>query len=121
MAHQTETDREFFDFGPIGKAIRSARKEKGWSTEYVAEMLDVTSSHIKAIETKGINPGFQLFYNLITMFNISVDEYFYANQGLHISSEHRQLIELLTSCDENELYIVHALLKGIIEIREKNI
>lgn len=61
-----------FDFMPIGQAIKTAREAKGITREQLAEVLDYASRHIQAIENEGQHPSFQLFIQLVTMFDISV-------------------------------------------------
>ena len=64
-----------FDFTPIGQAIKNARKAKGMTREQLARIVDYDPRHLQAIENEGQYPGMELFIQLITMFDISVDEY----------------------------------------------
>lgn len=43
-----------YDYGPIGLRIKQARKNKGYTQEYVAERLNVSCQHISDIE-RGFN------------------------------------------------------------------
>ena len=70
-----------FDFHGLGAALKRAREEKGWTQAYVAELVDRDSRTIMNIENKGQYPSFDLFVKLITMFDISVDQFIHADGG----------------------------------------
>ena len=75
-----------FDFHGLGLALKRAREEKGWTQAYVAELVDRDSRTIMNIENKGQYPSFDLFVKLITMFDISVDQFIHADGGAQTSS-----------------------------------
>ena len=70
-------DERRFDFRKLGLASKQAREEKGWTQAYVAELVDKTDRTIMNIENKGPHPSFNLFFKLVTLFDISVDHFFY--------------------------------------------
>lgn len=82
-----------FDFHGLGAALKRAREEKGWTQAYVAELVDRDSRTIMNIENKGQYPSFDLFVKLITMFDVSVDQFIHADEGARSSS----LIMLLSA------------------------
>ena len=63
-----------FDFMPIGQAIKKAREAKKVTREQLAEIVDYSARHIQSVENEGQHPSFELFIQLITMFDVSVDE-----------------------------------------------
>ena len=74
-------DERRFDFHGLGAALKRAREEKGWTQAYVAELVDRDSRTIMNIENKGQYPSFDLFVKLITMFDVSVDQFIHADGG----------------------------------------
>lgn len=68
-----------FDFMPIGQAIKKAREAKKVTREQLAEIVDYSARHIQSVENEGQHPSFELFIQLITMFDVSVDEYIFPN------------------------------------------
>ena len=74
-------DERRFDFHGLGLALKRAREEKGWTQAYVAELVDRDSRTIMNIENKGQYPSFDLFVKLITMFDVSVDQFIHADGG----------------------------------------
>ena len=84
---------ETFDFTPFGEAIKDAREKNGLTREALAEQLDITPRYLQSIEKEGQQPRFMLFIQLITMFDISVDQYIFDrnlkqifNLSFHISA-----------------------------------
>lgn len=73
-----ERNNDFdFDFTPIGLAIKKARTAQGMTREQLARIVDYDPRHLQAIENEGQKPSLELFIQLVTMFNISVDEYIF--------------------------------------------
>ena len=97
-----------FDFHGLGLALKRAREEKGWTQAYVAELVDRDSRTIMNIENKGQYPSFDLFVKLITMFDISVDQFIHADGGAQTSSCRKHIDVLLNSMNEKELVVIEA-------------
>lgn len=66
-----------FDFTPIGQAIKKAREAKGMTREQLSGIIGYAPRQIQSIENEGQYPSIELFIQLITMFDVSVDEYIY--------------------------------------------
>ena len=107
-----------FDFMPIGQTIKKARKAKGMTREELAELLVYAARHRQAIENEGQYPSFELFIQLVTMFDISVDEYIFPKKKIAKSSIRRQVDKLLDSLPDKDLYVIEGAAKGIQRARE---
>ncbi len=99
-------DERRFDFHGLGAALKRAREEKGWTQAYVAELVDRDSRTIMNIENKGQYPSFDLFVKLITMFDVSVDQFIHADGGARSSSCRKHIDVLLSSMNEKELVVM---------------
>ena len=95
-----------FDFRPLGLAIREARERAGLSRNDLGDKVFYGERHIADIENTGSHPSFQLFHDLVTMFNISVDEYFYPAEKVTKSTARRQIETSLDLLSDNELKII---------------
>ena len=82
-------DTHSFDFRPLGLAIREAREKAGLSRN-----------------------------DLVTMFNISVDEYFYPAKNVEKNTARRQIDSSLDLLTDNELKIIQGTIDGILNSRE---
>ena len=107
-----------FDFRPLGLAIREAREKAGLSRNDLGDKVFYGERHIADIENVGSHPSFQLFHDLVTMFNISVDEYFYPAEKVAKSTARRQIETYLDLLSENELTIIQGTIDGILKSKE---
>mgnify|MGYP001519139719 CR=1 FL=1 len=85
-----ERDERRFDFHDIGLAIKRAREASGMTQEQLAYIVDRAPRTIMYNENDGQHPSFNTFYQMVTMFDISVDQYFYPSQNS--GSECRMLV-----------------------------
>lgn len=110
-----------FDFHGLGLALKRAREEKGWTQAYVAELVDRDSRTIMNIENKGQYPSFNLFVKLITMFDISVDQFIHTDGGEQTSPCRKHIDVLLNSMNEKELVVMEATAEGLKKARETEV
>ena len=107
-----------FDFTPIGQAIKKARTSQGMTREQLARIVDYDPRHLQAIENEGQYPSLELFIQLVTMFDVSVDEYIFPNKEVEKSSVRRRLDAQLNRLDDKELSIVEATVSGLCKAKE---
>lgn len=109
---------KIFDFKPMGNAIKTERENRKISREKLAETLDMDVRYLAHIENEGKNPGFALFYTLVTMFDISIDRYFYPEDSKAKSTTRRHIETLMDSFDETDLMIIYATANAISKSKE---
>ena len=108
-----ERDERRFDFHDIGLAIKRAREASGMTQEQLAYIVDRAPRTIMYNENDGQHPSFNTFYQMVTMFDISVDQYFYPSKNK--GSECRKRIDaMLNSLDKKELKILEATIQAMI-------
>lgn len=109
-----ERDERRFDFRDIGLAIKKAREARGMTQEDLAYIVDRTPRTIMYNENNGQHPSLNTFFQLVTMFDISVDQYFFPEKAP--DSDCRNRINLmLNSLDEKELRVVEATIRALKE------
>lgn len=111
-------DTRRLDFHALGKEIKRKREAKGWTQEYLAQLVDRTPRSIMYIENRGQHPSLNTFYQIITLLDISVDQFFYPCNESNISDCRRHINVLLNSMDERELTIIEATAEGLKKARE---
>lgn len=112
-------DNERYNFKDIGQAIKAARKAKGISRNQLADKLNIAPRYIASIENSGQHPSLQIFYEIVTFLDVSVDQFFFLeNQGAEKSTQRRQLESLLDDMNTSELMIMTATAKGIQAAKE---
>lgn len=80
-----------FDFTPIRQAIKKAREARGMTMEQLSGIIGYAPRHIQSIENEGQYPRIELFIQLITMFDMSIDEYIFPDKEVEKSSVRRRL------------------------------
>jgi len=108
-----------YDFTAMGQAIKEARKKMGWTREQVAQEVDLAPRYIMSIENKGQHPSFQVFVDLMTLFNISVDPFLYPAGDNKKSTRRRQLDAILDELDERDYIVMQATANGLKEAKDK--
>lgn len=111
-------ENEKYDFKAFGQAIKAARKAKGISRNQLADIMNIAPRYIASIENSGQHPSFQIFYELVTLLDISVDENLHPERTAEKTTQRRQLDSLLDEMSSADLTILIATAKGIQEARQ---
>ena len=85
-----------YDFRAFGLAIKEARKKQGLTREQVGAMIEIDPRYLTNIENKGQHPSLQVLYDLVSLLNVSVDEFFLSSDNPVKSSRRRQLESKIT-------------------------
>jgi len=112
-------DKIKFDFTAFGLAIKAARKAKGYSRNALADELNIAPRYIASIENSGQHPSLQIFYELVTLLDISVDQFVFPEKNAATTTQRRQLNSLLDCIDEKGLRIITATAKEIKEVENE--
>lgn len=111
---------EKYDFKALGHAIKDARNSKGMSRNQLADKMNIAPPrYIASIENSGQHPSLQIFYELVTILDVSVDQFFFTNKKMEKSTQRRQLESLLDGMDDKDLIIMTATAKGIQEVKSE--
>lgn len=107
------------NFSALGQAIKKARKTKGWTREQVAGMLDLAPRYIQSLENEGQHPSIQVLFDLVMLYDLSIDEYLLPHKKVNKSSIRRQLDTILDTFSDNDLTIVEGTAQGICKAKEQ--
>ena len=108
------------DCRTLGKEIKRRRKAKGWTQEYLAQLVDLVPRSIMYIENKGQHTSLNAFYKIVTLLDISVDKFFYPDKQEGGSERRKHLDRMLNGMDEKELIIMEGAAEGICKARERS-
>ena len=109
---------ERYDFKAIGQAVKKARESQNLTREKVAEMLELSPRYLMSIENTGQHPSLQKFYEIVKLFDISIDQFFFFDKPETKTSYRRQLDVLLDNLDDKDLTVVTAAAKAIQKYKE---
>ena len=113
-----ERDERRFDFHDIGLAIKRAREASGMTQEQLAYIVDRAPRTIMYNENDGQHPSLNTFYQIVTLLDISVDQFFYPDRQNSESDCRQHIDRLLNSMDEKELTVMEATAEGLQKARE---
>lgn len=107
------------DFHALGREIKRKREAKGWTQEYLAQLVNRTPRSIMYIENLGGQyPSFDTFYQLVSLLEISVDQFFFPDKLNGESTCRKQIDVMLNSMSEKELTVVKYTAEGLQKARE---
>lgn len=110
-----------FDCAPFGQAIKEARNKIGMTREQLGEHIDRVPRYLLSIENKGQHPSLQVFYDLATMFQISVDQFFFPDKSDGRTSRRRYLDTVLDELDDDQLAVVEATATALREMSRQRV
>ena len=107
-----------YDFRDLGLAIKEARKKQGLTRDQVGAMIEIDPRYLTNIENKGQHPSLQVLYDLVSLLNVSVDEFFLSSDNLIKSSRRRQLESKIDNFTDADLVIMESVADGIVKYKE---
>ena len=102
------------NFKTIGNRIQQYRIERKMTQEELAEKLSVSPTYLGDLERHKGTPSLSLFCKAMRLLNLSADDYVYPN-GNSDSSTYKQLLRLLTHCNEHQLQILLATATAMLQ------
>lgn len=106
-----------YDFTAFGAAIKAARIERGESRKKVCDELYISPRYLANIENEGQQPSLQVFYDLVTRYHISVDQFFFPSDT-EKTTQRLQLDKLLDGMSDTGIRIITATAKEITEVEK---
>lgn len=106
-----------YDFRAFGLAIKAARMKQGLTREQVGAKIEIDPRYLTNIENKGQHPSLQVLYDLVSLLNVSVDEFFLSSDSLAKSSRRRQLESKIDNFTDADLVIMESVADGIMKYK----
>ena len=95
----------------LGNAIKDARIKNNLSQEELAELVGITPTHLKHIESEHRKPSIEVLFNRTKILHISLDNLIFNNDSKSAELHNAEI--LLKDCDLRELEIVIDVIKSI--------
>ena len=86
--------------------------------EELAFKVDKSVRHITSIENEGQLPSVDLLFQLVTMFDISLDQYVFPAKAPATSSRRRLVDSLLDSLDDRELAVIESTARSLCKLKD---
>lgn len=102
--------------GKLGNAIRQSRIENNLTQEELAEMVGITPTHLKHIESEHRKPSIEVLFKFATYLHLSLDSLlFTSNDGSERLQQYREIELLLQDCSSRELRAILAALRELVK------
>ena len=98
--------------GMLGSAIRNSRLEQHYTHETLAELLGITPTHLKHIESGHRKPSIEHLYRLVLTLNLSLDSLFFPNRE---DDAYSKTERLMRNCNNSQLRILHATIEAMLK------
>lgn len=98
----------------FGQAVKEARMQSHITQEALAEILNISTTHLKTIECGRRKPSFALLVKIVSELSISLDALFLDKKP----SEELLICELeamLRKCDKYQLTMLRYMINGLIQ------
>ncbi len=105
----------------LREAIRNERKNKRITQEELAEMLEVSPTHVKHIESGHRKPSIEILFGLTKILNISLDEVVFPKKNTPHDATRGQIERLLDISDEASLQFILSVLEALREKEQANV
>ena len=97
----------------LQRAIRQERKSKRITYEELAEMLDISPTHIKHIESGHRKPSIEMLFEIARVLNLSLDGVVFPKDITQSDLTRGKIDRLLDSLDEDSLQFVLTVLEAL--------
>lgn len=100
------------DYCKIGEKIRKFRKAKGLSQEQLAEIVDVSVTHISHIETGNTKLSLSVFLDIANALEVQANDLLNDEiSGRNVAMN--ELSEIFDSCTEKQIRIIVEIIKSM--------
>lgn len=105
----------------LREAIRNERKNKRITQEELAEMLEVSPTHVKHIESGHRKPSIEILFELSKILNISLDEVVFPKKETPHDATRGKIERLLDVSDEASLLFILSVLEALREKEQADV
>ena len=101
-------------FETFGADVKAARKQMRLSRQKVAELLNISQFYLVNIENNHKIPSLPIIIQLIQIFSLSAEKYFYRPISADESEQRQRVSRKVQLCPEKYLPIIEGALDGAI-------
>lgn len=100
----------------LGKAVKRARMQSHITQEKLAEILNISATHLKSIESGERYPSFKLLEKLVRELSLSLDAIFLCGHE-YTESMVMEIQNMLRHCSQEQLEMLSAMINGLLRGR----
>lgn len=100
------------DYYAIGQRIRKIRKAHGLSQDALAELVNISTTHMSHIETGNTKLSLPVLVNLAAALEVRTDDLLCDGSSAQRSALIDDILHLLDSCSAQQLKIMDSILRA---------
>ena len=101
------------DYYKIGQQIRKIRKAHGFSQEELAELVNISTTHMSHIETGNTKLSLPVLVDLANALNVQADDLLYENPTASVGRASEEIIAVMDSCTPQEAKVIVDMVKAM--------
>lgn len=101
----------------LGKRINTARKERGWTGERLAETCSINATYLRQIEAGSKVPSLPVFVSLCQALNVSPTYLLVEVLPQQGNQDMDALLELLQTATPKQLNMMASMIRSALEAR----
>ena len=100
------------DYCKIGARIRKFRKAKGYSQEFLAEKVDISTTHMSHIETGSTKLSLPVLVDIAAVLGVTTDALLFEEAQQNLSIPSADLVSFLQQCTPKESKLLLEILQA---------
>lgn len=104
-------------FGNLGRDIKESRKAMGITRATLAEMLNIDIRYLANIENYGQMPSLSLFYRLVVICNLPINQYFFNKKDTE-DNELQLLLNSVCNCPKQYRTLISSIIMELRKIEQ---
>ena len=102
------------DYYEIGQRIRARRKALGLSQEQLAELVDISVTHMSHIETGNTKLSLPVLVALAAVLHVTTDHLLFGQMGAEQDDAVAEITAVLNTCSKLQLCIIKSLIGSVV-------
>lgn len=97
----------------LGIRLKELRKQRSFTQEKFAELLEVDPKHLSRIECGKTQPSLNLLKNAAVIFNIKINDFFIEEKTYYKENMIKNIMDILKKSNETELKLFYKIISVI--------
>lgn len=99
------------DYKVIGERIKTVRKEKGWSQDYLSEKLDVSIAYLSRVERGSSEINLKRLFEISEILEVPIEYLLNGTATTNKNYLDKELYEILIKCTPEKQRLVYDIAK----------
>lgn len=103
----------------LGKRLRACRKDRGYTSEKLADVMDISPIHVRNIEGGARKPSLDALIQMCNILEISPDDLLYDSLGDYAKGRNVELAEKFALLTPGKQDVAMATIDALLALQKK--